>query len=200
MSNQVAIWPLATPMTESGMMANSVQGVFGRGVARAIAEGLARTKICDIVLCLPVVRASEITSWAVLGRQWTLDEILQLPLPADVSFVLVGSLVITDYVDIQISLVSRPVRQTLVERSFNYARAQSLSCLSEVVRVTAEAIAGCKLTDSQDEAVGDWGTPDPEAYLAYLQGWSAAAALRFGVSFESRDALTQTGLGEDCSG
>lgn len=180
--DHVAVWPYAIPMDSSGKMIDDYQGIYSRGLCWAFAEGLLRTRLCEVAACLPIVTIGGATSWAVTGREWGLDEVLEKQLPEGVEFVTVGKLSIAERVALHVRLVSRSQRSLLLDQHFGYPRAQFLDGLSEAVAAMATAIVGRRLSEEEHQRLQCWGTNNSEAYLAYLEAWSAAAAFRFGVT------------------
>jgi hypothetical protein len=189
--NSVAIWPLATPVDSSGKMTDELQSAYSRGLCRAFADGLLRTNVCEVAVCLPIVTLGELTSWAVLGRAWNADEAWELPLPEDIGFFTWGTMIIAERVELHVLLLSRSQRRLLVDRAFSFPRVRIPACFSEVVTVLAGAIAGRPLTDEENRRLQLWGTDNSEAYLAYLDAWSAAATFRFGVSNPNPEAVLE---------
>jgi hypothetical protein len=198
MMDRIAIWPFATPMDSSGNMVDVFQGIYSRGLCRAVAEGLLRTKVCEVAVCLPVVTIGNVTSWSVMGKTWTFTEALEVQLPDGTDFLTWGTMVITERVELHVLLISRSQRRLLVDRQFNYPRARIPVCFSEIVAVLAGAIAGRPLTDEENRRVQLWGTNSSDAYLAYLEAWSAAAAFRFGVSVPNPQAALECALKAVC--
>ena len=184
---RVAVWPYATPMDLSGKMADELQGVYSRGLCGAIALGLIRTKLCEVAVCFPITTIRGITSWAVLGREWSQDEILAIKLPEGVDFVSLGSVVIKDSIDLHIRVVQYAQKRLLVDQTFAYSREEIPNCFSEVIAHIASAVAGRELTTEERGLINQWGTNDPDAYLAYLEAWSACSAFRAGVSVPNRN-------------
>jgi hypothetical protein len=189
--NCLAVWPYAIPMNSSGKMIDDYQGIYSRGLCRAFAEGLLRTRLCEVAACLPIVTIDGVTSWAVTGKEWSLDEVLEKPLPEGIEFVTVGTMSIAERVELHVRLVSRSRRSLLLDQHFGYPRARFLDGLSEVVAVMAATIVGRRLSEEENQRLQRWGTSSPEAYLAYLEAWSAAAACRFGVTVPNPHAALE---------
>jgi hypothetical protein len=91
-------------------------------------------------------------------------------------------MLLTQQFDLQVYLVSLARRRTLVDRQFRFNRTQIPNCLSDIISAVVSTIARQQLTDNEYQRISNWGTKDPDAYLAYLEALSAAAAYRFGVS------------------
>lgn len=192
--NRVAIWPFSTLMDSSGRMTDELQGVYSRGFCRAFAEGLLRTEACAVAVCLPIVTIGEVTSWAVMGREWNLDEALAIQLPEGAEFLVFGTISIAKRVDLHMNVVWHSQRCSLVDQYFSYPREQILNCLSEAVLVLAGAIVGRPLNEEENQQLQRWGTNNPKAYLAYLEAWSAGTAFRLGVSVPRRQAALECAL------
>ena len=189
--DHVAIWPFSTPMDSSGTMIDQFQGIYSRGLCRAFAEGLLRTRLCEVAVCLPIVTIGEVTSWAAMGRAWNLDEALDVQLPRGIDFMTLGRVSIAEQVELHVLLVSRLQRCLVLDRRFRFPRAQVLNCLSEAVAAIAATIVGRPLSVDEQHRVQRWGTASSEAYLAYLEAWSAAAAFRFGVTVANPQAALE---------
>lgn len=192
LTNRIAIWPFSTPMDCSGRMADELQGIFSRGVCRAFAEGLLRTKICKAAVCLPIVTLGEVTSWAVTGREWSLDEALAMPLPEGTDFMVFGTLSIADRVELHVTLVWQSQRRLLVDQSLRFSVAWFPNCLSDIVATLASAIARRPLSAQEYRQLQRWGTNSSEAYLAYLEAWSAGTAYRLGVTVPRPQAALES--------
>lgn len=186
--NRIAVWPYAIPMDTSGKMLDDFQGIYTRGLCHAFAEGLLRTRLCEVAVCLPIVTMGGVTSWAVTGREWSLDEALEKALPQGTGFATLGTASISERVELHVLLISGSQRSLLVDRRLSYPRGQILNCLSEAVVDMAAAIAGRPLSDDERQRAQSWGTTSSEAYLVYLEAWSAAAAFRFGVTVPNPQA------------
>ena len=122
--NRVAIWPFATPMDSSGTMADPFQSVYALGLCRALAEGLLRTNLCEVAVCLPVAKVGETTGWAVLGKAWTFDEAAEIVLPDGTDFMTWGTMVLTERLEIHMLLRSHSQRRLLLDRKFRYPRVE----------------------------------------------------------------------------
>ena len=175
-------------------MVDEYQGIYSRGFCRAFAEGLLWTKACEVAVCLPIVTIDEVTSWAVTGREWNPDEALAIPLPERTDFMVFGTISIAERVDLHANLVWHSQRRLLVDQRFSYPLAQIPNCLSEVVAVLAGAIVGRPLSEEENRQLQRWGTNSSEAYLAYLEAWSAGTAFRLGVSVPNPQAALECAL------
>jgi hypothetical protein len=189
--NRIAIWPYAVPMDSSGKMMDDFQGIYSRGLCRAFAEGLLRTRLCEVAVCLPIITIGGATSWAVTGREWSLDETVKKALPEGTGFATVGTMSLTERVELHVLVVSGPQRSLILDRRFSYPRTQILNCLSEAVQDMAAAIAGRPLSNDERRRAQHWGTTSTDAYLAYLEAWSAVAASRFGVTVPNPEAALE---------
>ena len=159
--DHVAVWPYAIPMDSSGRMIDDYQGIYSRGLCRAFAEGLLRTRLCEVAACLPIVTIGGVTSWAVTGKEWSLDEVLEKQLPEGIEFVTVGTMSIAKRVELHVRLVSRSRRSLLLNQHFDYPRAQFLDGLSEVVAVMAATTVGRRLSEEENQRLQHWGTSSP---------------------------------------
>jgi len=154
--DRLAIWPFSTPMDSSGTMIDEFQGIYSRGLCRAFTEALLRTRFCDVAVCLPIVTIGEVTSWAVMGKEWNLDRALEVQLPVGVGLMTLGTVSIAKQVELHVLLVSHTQSSLLLDRQFGYPRAQLLTCLSEAVVDIAARIVGRPLTnDEKGEGKGD---------------------------------------------
>jgi len=150
--------------------------------------------VCEVAVCLPIVTIGELTSWAVTGREWNPDEALAIPLSEGTDFMVFGTISIAEHVDLHMSLVWHSKRRLLVDRRFNYPRAQLPNCLSEAVAVLASASVGRPLSEEENRQLRRWGTNSSEAYLAYLEAWSAGTAFRLGVSVPNPQAALECAM------
>jgi hypothetical protein len=169
-------------MDSSGTMADGLQGAYSRGFCRALAEGLSRIQLCEVDVCFTFVTMDGIKSWAVSGREWTVNEVLEIAWSKDIDFISLGTLVLTERLELHLVLVSPSQRRSLLDRTFSYPRAQIPSCLTEIVAAIGVAIVGRPLNPTEVDQLARWGTNSTDAYLAYLEAWEAGRALRLGLS------------------
>jgi hypothetical protein len=179
---RIAIWPFSTPTDLRGETADAFQGVYSRGLCKAFADGLLRTKACDVGVCLPVVDYAGLTSWVVSGAEWTQNEALAVGLPQGTDLLMFGTMRLREVVELHCMVVAKSSASVLLDHRLIYPREKLLDCLSDVVSLVAKTIVGRPLTLEEAQKTRLWGTHRVEAYLAYLETWSAAAAFRFGVS------------------
>lgn len=172
-------------MNDAGEMMDSFQSAYSRGLCRVLGERLLAAGVCDIAVCLPVIATGKMTSWAVVGRAWSVMDALKVALPERTDFLMWGSLSITQDCEIHALVASKSREQLLIDRGFTFHRSELPNCLSETVAMVARAITERQLTREEHESLQCWGTSDSEAFLAYLVAWSAAAAFRFGISYDN---------------
>jgi hypothetical protein len=188
---RLALWPDAVRMDFAGNTIDEYQGMYSRGLCRAFAEAVVRTRICEAAVCLPIVTVGGTRNWAVTGREWLTDEALAKPSPNGTDFMTWGTMSLSSRLEFHVMLASRSEGKLVVDRQFNYGREQIPNCLSEAVSAITSAIAGRALSDEEFRQMQMWGTNRSEAYLAYLAAWSADAAHRFGVAVTTPNGVSE---------
>lgn len=181
-NKQLLIFPFTVPLDGAGNMRDAAQGIYGRSLARALAE-----RLCDV----PSLEATPATltahgspecpsddpkehGWVVATQPWTLDEALQVSLPEGTQTLLHGAAELTDRVRMRLLLVDQPKRSLALDAVVLRPRAELFAALDEAAASVAEAL-GQRLPRRS------WPTNDVEAYVAYLRGRDMSAAVEAGV-------------------
>lgn len=174
------VFPFTVPLDGRGNMLDAAQGVYGRSLARMLAERLSdhphlRASLATLTADGPLDgQEGNGHGWVVASQPWNVEEACCIGLPEGTQYVLHGAAELTDRVRIRILLVDQPNRKLALDHVVLRPRGELFAALDEAAVEVARALGEPPLPSA-------WPTRDVEAFLAYLRGRDLTAAHEAGV-------------------
>src|SRR4051794_13260392 len=162
-------------------MLDASQGVYGRSLARMLAERLSDNS--DLRATLATLTAdgplegeggARGHGWVIASQPWNVEEACCIGLPDGTQYVLHGAAELTDRVRMRILLVDQPNHKLKLDHVVLRPRGELFAALDEAAVEVARALG-------EEPRAQTWPTRDVEAFLAYLRGRDMSAAHDAGV-------------------